>query len=198
MRQLNPETYYLVPTYLNWTITPNVQSNTTGTFNNQGGRVTTTHKIFSFVLKITYTGPANIGDRTLSETNIRNYWEDYHIKQLATQESDTGCCTPNDDDDVPTCCIITGFIFVLTIPWAIYYACQKPRHPKYAVALNKFASQAMSREIANLLQSADEQVKQRIAYVHPSSVPTRPAQAQPQQRPPAPGSDDPRQPLLAS
>jgi len=165
-----------------------VSTSASGNVYGGGGRIdpiTTTHEIVSYNVKITYSGPVNIGDRTIV-TTIGNPATSAALIDAAKNQ--LGIYTLASTE----CTIMMGLSFLCCL--CLFAACcyeghRNDRLNRLNARIAQLAARQLEQDVGNLLLQADANFYSRITYQTQSSPlvqPTYPQQPAPQGYPQVP------------
>jgi len=124
-----------------------------------------------------YIGPVNIGEKVLLKRVVPNFHRD--PKVVSETISATGvkpysdtCCGPAYSDSTIDCCVMTSIILcacggccLLCCLFPSRSATVEKNKAAYEAKLNEIADDRMSRQLAQLLQQADESLSGRLKYI---------------------------------
>lgn len=144
---------------IDWKWTPNRELHVYGS----GGDISSSNTIRSYAVTITYTGPVDIGDRTISKTDIPNYWRDPATMKQAEADSGVSGCIPTERETTGN--IVMLVLFVCTSPFACMACIQNDRYDRYNASLERIANVNMGKHVARLVEAADSMIDERIRCI---------------------------------
>lgn len=137
-------------------------SNGYGSLKSVDGFTSSENVCIGYDVTLTYTGPADIGERIVHRQRLPNYWTNNGFQLTATQM--TGI-TP-DGKECVTDAIALGSI-LCCICCCVFGCVNDHRRSRIAqlnAKINELCSAHMSKVLAEMLQNADKEVSERIQY----------------------------------
>ena len=140
-----------------------------------GGQVSTRNVVIGYTVTIRYDGPANIGDRMISQQQVPNYWSDPNV--IAQAMGATGispydeCCRIGYSSTCTDVCYTTTLLCCLCGGFLCCCCVQSCRNSgieankiSFNTSLDNYANDKMARTIAGMLQHADSSVADRLKH----------------------------------